>query len=396
MNLIPFPNEALRVGATLSFDLHDAGGRLLLSAGTRLDSAAALERLRGTELFVDETKTEDWRRRQVEAMDTKLLQNAAIKDIVAARPTAAARAPVREFDGITQLDDCTLALERVLRDIGPDPDWVPRLQALHDAMLRLYRRRPDAALYWLLYQCAHSTAHYSSQHALLCALVARETALQLGWADERLVDITVAALTMNVSMQRLQDRLASAPALITAPMRAEIASHPERSATMLAGAGASERIVAIVRLHHENDGRPLDALDACGQAARLLHRADVFTAKLSRRHDRAPMSPLQAARDSFLGPGGVPDTIGAALLKAVGMYPPGSFVELQSGERGIVIARGRQANLPLVAALVSASGMPLAVPVLRQSSDRRHAVKSALAANAVKVIPPHEKLMALA
>jgi hypothetical protein len=44
------------------------------------------------------------------------------------------------------------------------------------------------------------------------------------------------------------------------------------------------------------------------------------------------------------------------LLKAVGLYPPGSFVELASGEVGIALARGRRANLPVMASLGAAGG----------------------------------------
>jgi hypothetical protein len=79
----------------------------------------------------------------------------------------------------------------------------------------------------------------------------------------------------------------------------------------------------------------------------------------------------------------------------VGLYPPGSFVELASGERGIVVARGRRANLPLVAALVAASGAPMGEPALRDTEEKRHAVKGAVSSQVVRVIPPHDKLMAL-
>ena len=107
------------------------------------------------------------------------------------------------------------------------------------------------------------------------------------------------------------------------------------------------------------------------------------------------MSPVQAAREACLGVGGLPDEIGGALLKAVGLYPPGSFVELVSGEIGIVVARGRRANLPFVAALVSPSGTPLGEPALRDTIDRRHAVRAAVPPNQVKVRPQHERLLAL-
>jgi hypothetical protein len=107
------------------------------------------------------------------------------------------------------------------------------------------------------------------------------------------------------------------------------------------------------------------------------------------------MSPVLAAREACLGVDGTPDEIGSALLKAVGLYPPGSFVELASGEQGIVVARGRQATLPLVASLVSAGGNVLAEPALRDTKIKRYAVRRHLLPEAMKAPPPHERLMAL-
>ena len=39
---------------------------------------------------------------------------------------------------------------------------------------------------------------------------------------------------------------------------------------------------------------------------------------------------------------GQPDEAGAALIKAVGLYPPGSIVRLANGEVGVVAKRGSQ------------------------------------------------------
>ena len=106
------------------------------------------------------------------------------------------------------------------------------------------------------------------------------------------------------------------------------------------------------------------------------------------------MSPVQAAREACLGPDGTPDEIGGALLKAVGLYPPGSFVELVNGEICIVVARGPRANLPVVAVLIGADGAHRGNAAQRDTNDRRFAVKSAVSAGKVRVMPPHEALMA--
>jgi len=199
-------------------------------------------------------------------------------------------------------------------------------------------------------------------------------------------------------MLRLQDQLAVTELPLDTRTRALIDNHADNSARMLQAAGmADPAFLAVVRGHHDqsDDATELSALAPERQVARLLRRVDLFAAKISRRNARAPMSPVQAAREACLGVGGRPDEVGGALLRAVGLYPPGSFVELANGEMGIVLARGRRANLPYVATLISASGNVLGEPALRDTLDQRFAVKSALAPGVVKVRPPHERLLAM-
>ena len=228
-----------------------------------------------------------------------------------------------------------------------------------------------------------------------------EAARVLGWPDAEVQAIALAALTMNVSMRRLQDQLAAQDMPLSDAVRAQIREHPQRSVDMLQAAGVHDTgWLETVRRHHDDDcGASAAAGAAHGdepcRAAQLLRRVDIFAAKLSRRVTRVPMSPVQAAREACLGRDGKPDALGAALLKTVGLYPPGSFVELASGEQAIVVSRGSQTNQPLVAALVGASGAPLGEPTLRHTAERPHAVRGALACGAVRVIPPHERVLAL-
>jgi hypothetical protein len=167
---------------------------------------------------------------------------------------------------------------------------------------------------------------------------------------------------------------------------------------LLKAAGWADALcLEVVALHHDAglESEPLAGQAPARQLARLLRRVDIFSAKISLRAARAPLSPVQAAREACLGSDGAPDEIGSALLRAVGLYPPGSFVEMVGGEIGIVVARGRRANLPHVAALISSSGSLIAEPPLRDTLDRRYAVKSAVPPASVKVRPPHERLLSM-
>lgn len=400
MNLVPFSKQYLRLNEALPFGLRDAAGRLLLAAGSRVDNHHRLEELRNADLYADEGESSDWRRRLGGAIDAMLLRNAPLGRIAEARPDPANDEPsgVRGFTlrfG-EQWDELVLALDALLREPSADRGWQQRVLLLADRVRTLGARRFDDSLYHLIYTAGHSTEYYSAHHGLLCMLVAHESARMLRWDDALSASLEHAALTMNLAIRRLQDMLAAHAPTITPAMRAELDAHPRKSADMLGQAGIVDPVwLEIVQLHHDDsrEMRPLVELTPPQQAARLLRRIDIFTAKLSRRATRVPSTPVQAAREACLGAGGVPDEIGGVLLKAVGLYPPGSFVELASGETGIVIGRGRRANLPLVAALVAPTGAPMGTPALRDTLDRRHAVKRAVNVDAVKVIPPHERLM---
>jgi hypothetical protein len=116
--------------------------------------------------------------------------------------------------------------------------------------------------------------------------------------------------------------------------------------------------------------------------ARLLRRVDIYGARISPRRNRRALSAAQAARAVYLDELQQPDEAGAALIKAIGLYPPGSLVRLTSGEEGMVLKRGHSASEPLVAALVGRSGTPLTAPVLRDTRLAAQAITASLA--------PHE------
>ena len=399
MKLVPFSARHLRLDEPLPFGLRDGTGRLLLAAGQVVGTESRMAELVKESLFSEESESADWNRRLAAAMDAAIRQGAALRDVVSARPEAASRdTAATQLTLAEHWEEMVLQLDAALRDVKPGTDWRTRLMALHGRARQQSQRRPDAPLYYLVYEAAHSTVKYSSHHALLVMLICEHAAAVLGWPQAWIDSLGRAALTMNVAMLRLQDQLASTHLAPTADMRAEIAAHPANSERMLAAAGMADALtLATVRLHHDtgNADQPLSELPPERQLERLLRRVDIFAAKISRRAVRKPMSPVQAAREACLGVMGVPDEIGGALLKAVGLYPPGSFVELASGDIGIVVARGRAANLPFVATLIAASGNPLGEPALRDTVDRRYAVKGSVAPDAIKVRPPHDRLMAL-
>ena len=89
------------------------------------------------------------------------------------------------------------------------------------------------------------------------------------------------------------------------------------------------------------------------------------------------------------------DEAGAALIKAVGIYQPGSFVRLATEEVAVVIKRGLNTSTPRVAVLVNRSGMPTVEPIMRDTSVREHRVIASVAHRDVKVQINLERMLRL-
>ena len=128
--------------------------------------------------------------------------------------------------------------------------------------------------------------------------------------------------------------------------------------------------------------------------AALVRRADIYTAKLSPRTTRSAMAADRAGRAMFMYDPG--NSMTAALVKEFGVYPPGCFVKLVSGETAVVVKRGQSVVTPMVAALTTPSGAALIDPLPRDTSKREHAIAGVVGEGAVAVRIAPEKLMKLA
>ncbi|WP_157271321.1 HD-GYP domain-containing protein [Azohydromonas aeria] len=390
MRLISLSPEYLESEEVLPFDVFDAEGNLLLHARQSLQDRTTRTTLRTRGIYADSRSVADWRRRLTARVDALVRGNETLAVIAKARAEPRRQAeessrPGEEWEALVHL------LDAALRQSEPEQPWVERVLEVQARVRALTAQRMDEALFHYVYNGARHAEHYSSHQALRCMLIAGEVARELGWDAADIVVLERAALTMNVGMRRLQDRLA----LMVAPklddnVRKLIARHSEDGAQQLLNSGVAEPDwIEAVRHHHDAalESLPYERLSTGQRLALLLRRVDIYCAKISRRAGRAPLTAMQAAGQSCLGPDGRPDRIGAALLKALGLYPPGCFVQLASGETGIVLARGARANHPLVAALVNARGQALMSPLLRDSAQPGLTVRAALRPDQVPVQP---------
>ena len=89
------------------------------------------------------------------------------------------------------------------------------------------------------------------------------------------------------------------------------------------------------------------------------------------------------------------DEAGAALIKTLGIYSPGTFVRLTTDEIAVVIKRGGNTTTPRVAVLINRAGMPTGELILRDTSKREFRIVSGVLQRDVKVQINLERLLAL-
>jgi ribosomal protein S16 len=201
---------------------------------------------------------------------------------------------------------------------------------------------------------------------------------------------------MNLGMTELQDRLAAQVDAPTAAQRLVIDTHSAKSEQMLASFGITDATwLQAVREHHAQAPGALKAKTPAQRLARLIQRADMFAAQLAPRASRLPIAPAAAMQACYFDEDKQVDEAGAALIKAVGIYQPGTFVRLATDEVAVVIKRGANTTTPRVAVLVNRSGMPTVEPTIRETSLRDHRIVASVAHRDVKVTINLEKLLPL-
>lgn len=268
-----------------------------------------------------------------------------------------------------------------------DGAWTARIQALAELCLSLVERDADALLYLMVQGAQRPQSGYSSRHAMFCAAVADLGARQLGFGDRQRSSLAAAALTMNLSMTQLQDELVDRDRTPTLEQRLSIQHHAKHSSERLRSFGVVDADwLGIVEGHHDEPLAEFTYADlSAGQRlAALLRRVDIFTAKISARRTRSALSPTVAARQACLGTDGRPDVIGSALLKSLGLYPPGSYVRLVNDEWGVVTKRGPRLNAPRVMCLWSGAKPVPREPVARDTSQPEFAVKVSVAGSELR------------
>ena len=400
MNLVQVTQESIVIGQPLPFALRDQGGILLARKGYVIAARDDLEAIRGRGLgfYVDVSESDRHQRAFVGKLFELVNDERPLGKIAQAKLTTKDLSSNHAFGSGDAPDWRDLQVEgnRLLRDVS-STHFLEEVERLHLQLSGHSQRNADSAMFALFHLASSELQLYSATHAMLvsviCGLAARDV---LGWPPELENTVCKVALTMNIGMTVLQDRLASQKESPNAAQREQVAQHAKRSWEMLKKLGLEDADwLEAVRDHHNTGPGDLSLRTPGQRMARLIQRADLFAARLAPRAARRPAASAAAMQACYFDEAREIDEAGAALIKAVGVYSPGSLVRLANQEIGVVVRRGSNTTAPRVAILVNRNGIATAEHVIRDTSQRDLRIIASVAQHECKVQMNLDRLLGL-
>ena len=302
-------------------------------------------------------------------------------------------------DLLGQWSDLESGLGIILSSPDSTQEFVHRVVQYNRWMQGLMTRDPDVGLYLLFQLAGNSPVGYSASHALVCATLCHVIANELGTSVTERESLVHAALTMNIAMTTLQDTLANQVEKPTPEQQDMIRAHPIKGSMMLANLGVSDELwMDIVSCHHDdvagkNDYRLVPPSQRLGHILKVVDR---YAAMISPRMSRAGRSATESARAVMANTSAKTDEVAHAMLRAVGLCPPGTFVRMDSGDLGVVVRRSSALIQPYVAIVGKPNGEIFTMPRLHRTANGGPRIRTALAAAAVHANLNHFHILQLA
>jgi HD-GYP domain-containing protein (c-di-GMP phosphodiesterase class II) len=186
---------------------------------------------------------------------------------------------------------------------------------------------------------------YTYSHAISSAVWAAVFGRELGFSPDDIDTLAVGCATVDIGKTKLATDLLVQPHAPSEEQWEQIKMHPEEGVRLLKESGGQNpTLLAMVETHHERhdgSGYPLglsgNSIPVFGRIAGII---DSYDAMITER-------PYATARSSFSAvmelqkQGGVlfQKELVDYFIKAIGVFPVGTVVELSTGEVGIVIGQ---------------------------------------------------------
>ncbi len=358
-HLIPIARADIQLGQPLPFSVFDRNGLLLLREGFVVHMQRQLD---------------------------NLIVNGMRKEGAGAGPAGGRRHDMptqqeEEHATFEVLDLVKLRLKRLFDNyrVGRVAEgFVSRVENLASTVQEACTHDADSALanLHLDYESSYAVIHHT-QAATVCELIGKK----LGVPEEARLQLVCAALTHDLGLIDIQDRLDAQERALTPEQKGRIDQHPADGVNALRVLGVNnDTWLDAVRHHHERidgSGYP-DRLagDALRIPTRILAVADMYSAMVRDRPYRKAMVSRAAMRQLMQEQGGrIDERFIKLMIREVGVFPPGAIVKLSSGEVAVVWKRQNNATCPIVQAFIRPDGMPMLTPRKRDTAVDTYAIE---------------------
>lgn len=234
------------------------------------------------------------------------------------------------------------------------------------------------AMFWLT-RIRHRDA-YTAEHCVRVGILTITFGRFIGLDINELETVGLCGILHDVGKMRVPPEVLNKPGALTSEEWEIMRAHPELGFKLLNSDHQLEPAVLQAALsHHERlDGKGYPhALEASAitRFTRMVTIVDAYDAMTSDRVYRKGMPTSEALAILYKHRGSQFDEqLVEAFIRMIGIYPPGSLVELHTGEVAVVLATSpRQRLLPLVEVVLDREGNPCLPRVLNLSENPQDA-----------------------
>ena len=229
---------------------------------------------------------------------------------------------------------------RIAMDVSVSADFA-MLVDTGKVLAREIRRVPQILL---SLSNLRSLDEYTFVHSLNVALLAGFIVKRMKPDDPVLLEaVTIGGLLHDLGKTRVAPDILNKPGRLSEEEFRKVQEHPSEGELLARQAGVEDpRILSFIRHHHERwggEGYP-DKIQGedISLAARIAAVADVFDALTTKRVYKDAYHNARALQVIIESTGSHFDrTVVRSLLSSVGLYPPGSVVELSDNSVGVVV-----------------------------------------------------------
>jgi HD-GYP domain-containing protein (c-di-GMP phosphodiesterase class II) len=246
---------------------------------------------------------------------------------------------------------------------------VTGLQRTIDPMIDSIMRNDDA-LSWLVRMKRKDDYVYS--HSIASAVWALVFGKHLGLDARDLQVLALGTIFMDVGKTRIPTELLTRSTALTPDEMEIMKTHVSHGVAIVSKIqGIDARVVEMVQHHHERHNGTGYPRGLTGSAipifARIAGVIDAYDAMTAQRPYAKTRSPYDATRQlGKLAGVEFPAEVVEQFVQAIGVFPVGTLVELNTGEVGMVIAQNRVRRLrPKIIVLLDRDKQPLdAFPIV--------------------------------